>query len=426
MKKVLSIAIINFVFFILLEILLGGVGNAKDFRTYTKFKQPGQYTACDVYGPDSGLMKEDGSSLGTDDISLFDQPSHVEADFLWLTSGWIAWDYPIEIPMGSDIQSISYTVEIASEYPGGNWEWPSDITLSMNGIDVDTWTIPGDPDALYGYGCQENHLISSSSQYGWLVTWTIDKTGTYFEYKFRLGDSAKLRVSEITIDDIGILPRENLRITLSVPYRQWGYGLNIFGDTWGDYDYDPTIMIDYSTPIEGRINVYPDLLSLNSRSRWITVYIEFPEGYDLADIDVNTIRLNGLVSPVYTLPISDHDLDEILDMAVIFRRSDVQKILEVGEKVGIVIAGALIDGTSFGGFDIIEVSSNSIDRWSRARQRRVASYNDMIDDTYLSDFSDLYLYFWEIARTDGIRELINEYCCYLSGAIYGTFFYYYQ
>jgi len=246
MKRLLSIAIINFVSFIILGMLLSGVSNAEDFRTYTKSLQPGQYTTCDVYGPHSGLMREDGSTLGFDAITLFDQPSHLEADFMWFTSGWMAWDYPIDIPMDSEIQSISYMLEIASEYPGANWDWPSDITISINDIDIDLWTIPGDPDALYDYGFQENHLKSSNTQYGWLVTWTVDKTGTYFEYKFRLGDSAKVKVSEITIDDIGIIPGEDLRIKLSIPYRDEGYGLNIFGDSWGDHDHDPTITIDYS------------------------------------------------------------------------------------------------------------------------------------------------------------------------------------
>ena len=86
--------------------------------------QPGQYSACVVYGPHTGLVKEDGEGIGTGDVSLFDHPSHVEADFLWFTSGWMTWEYPIDIPMDSDIQSISYMIEIASEYPGATGTGP--------------------------------------------------------------------------------------------------------------------------------------------------------------------------------------------------------------------------------------------------------------------------------------------------------------
>ncbi len=35
-------------------------------------------------------------------------------------------------------------MELSSEVPGTSADWPSDITLAINGNDVGTWTSPGD------------------------------------------------------------------------------------------------------------------------------------------------------------------------------------------------------------------------------------------------------------------------------------------
>lgn len=39
------------------------------------------------------------------------------------------------------------------------------------------------------------------------------------------------------------------------------------------------------------IDINPDTLNLNSKIKWVTAYIELPEGYDVTDIDVSTVNL---------------------------------------------------------------------------------------------------------------------------------------
>lgn len=236
----------HLVFFLVMMNLTFVCGSVRAIDTYTTSLEAGQYIGYDVAGPWTGLMREDGSYIGNgDDPSVFGWPSHVEADFLWFTSGWMQWSYPLTIPDTSVVKSLSYTIEISSETGCASWDWPSDVIININGVDIDTWVIPSDPDAKYGYAYQENHLDEGSSQYGWLCTWTVDETGTYLEYLFRLGNMQKTKVSDVTIEDLNIMLGQPINVKISVPYDDSNPmgGINIYGDYWGDYDYDPTITV---------------------------------------------------------------------------------------------------------------------------------------------------------------------------------------
>jgi 3D (Asp-Asp-Asp) domain-containing protein len=68
----------------------------------------------------------------------------------------------------------------------------------------------------------------------------------------------------------------------------------------------------------------PDTLNLGSEGKWVTVYIELPEDYDISRIVVSSIMLNGTV-PALAKPteIGDCDGDGIPDLMVKFDRASV-------------------------------------------------------------------------------------------------------
>jgi len=117
-------------------------------------------------------------------------------------------------------------------------------------------------------------------------------------------------------------------------------------------------IIFYPDPISPMIDIDPDTLNLNSPGKWITCYIELPEGYDVADVDISTILLNDVV-PAETHPtsIDDYDEDGIPDLMVKFNRQDVIDIIESGYNVEITVSGELTDETMFKGTDYIKVIS---------------------------------------------------------------------
>jgi parallel beta-helix repeat protein len=107
-------------------------------------------------------------------------------------------------------------------------------------------------------------------------------------------------------------------------------------------------------------NIEPDTLNLKGKEQWITSYVEFPEGYDVNNINVSTIMLNNTISAeLGPTAIGDYDNDAIPDLMVEFNRTAVAAlILSKGiffGNVTITITGQLSDGTMLEGNDIIRV-----------------------------------------------------------------------
>ena len=113
------------------------------------------------------------------------------------------------------------------------------------------------------------------------------------------------------------------------------------------------------------IDVKPNSLNLRSKGDWVTCYMELPIGYEVSDIDVSTILLNGTIWVDLNGPteIGDYDEDGIPDLMVTFNRSVVQEyILSQGIQYGtvtITISGMLeLDSdTRFVGNDVIRVKT---------------------------------------------------------------------
>ena len=109
--------------------------------------------------------------------------------------------------------------------------------------------------------------------------------------------------------------------------------------------------IVFGRGIEATIEFNPDTLNQKSKGKWVTVYITI-EGYDLNDIDVDTVKLNGVLDLAVDSPTEVSD-DGIL--MVKFDREAVIEKLEPGEEVEISVSGELGDGTPFEGTNIISV-----------------------------------------------------------------------
>ena len=107
--------------------------------------------------------------------------------------------------------------------------------------------------------------------------------------------------------------------------------------------------------VQATIDINPDTLNLKSEGKWITCYIELPEGYDVADIDVSTIKIEGgVTAALHPSTIGDNDGDGVGDLMVKFDRGEVQDILETGNEIEMSISGE-VDGIPFEGNDTIRV-----------------------------------------------------------------------
>lgn len=119
--------------------------------------------------------------------------------------------------------------------------------------------------------------------------------------------------------------------------------------------------------VNATIDIDPGTLNLRSRGKWITCYIELPDGYNVSDIDLTSVMLNDTV-PAYLKAhvIGDYDEDGIPDLTVKFDRAEVidyimananmTKLL-VGKFITatLTITGELHDGTPFQGNTAIRI-----------------------------------------------------------------------
>jgi len=137
-----------------------------------------------------------------------------------------------------------------------------------------------------------------------------------------------------------------------------------------DYDYwDPEIYffgpIQVLSPtVIAAIDINPDTLNLQSRGRWITAYIEFPEDYDVNDINVSSIMLNDTIpANIKPIAIGDYESDTVPDLMVKFDRAKVTSYIlgniDIEEKfttITLTITGKLYGGTPFQGSDTIKIA----------------------------------------------------------------------
>jgi hypothetical protein len=109
------------------------------------------------------------------------------------------------------------------------------------------------------------------------------------------------------------------------------------------------------TNITATIDFDPNTLNQESCGKWVTVYIELPEGYDVHDIIVSSILLEGTVpAELWPYCIGDYDKDGIPDLKVKFKRADVINLLPEGDNVFVHVTGTV--GTiAFEGVDTIRV-----------------------------------------------------------------------
>jgi hypothetical protein len=144
-------------------------------------------------------------------------------------------------------------------------------------------------------------------------------------------------------------------------------GVTVMVDSDGDGVFEYTFTSggelthdEFVLQTETTIDFDPDTLNLKGKGEWVTVYIELPEGYNVTDVDVSTIRLNETIpAELEPTAIGDYDNDTIPDLMVKFNRTAVSEfIFSKGIKYGnvtLTITGWLNDGTIFEGSDVIKV-----------------------------------------------------------------------
>jgi predicted transcriptional regulator len=188
----------------------------------------GAYVDASV-SPTCGLASETGIIGHLDDPGTFYDPDRVNAQLLWFRHGYVEYRFPNRIPTGAKPDSLHISLELGSEAPLHNDDWPSDITLSVNGVDLGTWTSPGD------FGGERGALTPDwweewNSQYGLLKVWKVAADGSYVD---------GVRISNVTLAQLRLNQARFISVRVGVRDDAHNIGgINIFGRQFGNYPQD--------------------------------------------------------------------------------------------------------------------------------------------------------------------------------------------
>ncbi|OQP87183.1 ArsR family transcriptional regulator [Rhizobium rhizosphaerae] len=189
----------------------------------------GLYTGFEVSAP-CGLCSSDGIIGLLDVPSTFLDPDRMKAGLIWFTRGYVEYQFPNNARLANlAVREVEFVLELSSEVPGTSADWPSDITLTVNGTAVVTWTSPGDFGDKRGAYTPDWWKLKGS-QYGKLKSFRIREDGTYVD---------GLRLSDVTLADLDLTSHHSIRLRIGVmdDARHPG-GINIFGRGFGNYDQD--------------------------------------------------------------------------------------------------------------------------------------------------------------------------------------------
>lgn len=211
----------------------------EDQNIYNTEVKVGHYSDYNVY-PTCGLATSKAIVGEVDDPRYFSHPDRINAGILWFTKGYIEYMIPNLLPSATKIDQITVSLEISSEAPGINNDWPSDISIFLNDVKIGTWTSPGDYGDVQGIFTPD-WWFPNWNQYGLLKMIVINKKGTFVD---------GLKISNVTINQFNLDYKSTVRFKFEIEEDAKNIGgITIFGSEFGNYNQDIKVRIAYS-PME--------------------------------------------------------------------------------------------------------------------------------------------------------------------------------
>ena len=199
----------------------------------------GHYSDYEIY-PTCGLATVKSMIGEVDDPRYFAHPDRVNAGILWFTKGHIEYMIPNLLPASTKIEQITLSLELSSEAPGVNSDWPSDISFYLNDRKLGVWTSPGDYGDMQGIFTPD-WWFPNWNQYGLLKMIVVNKKGTFVD---------GLKISDVNIKEFNLDYKSTIRFRFQIEENAKNIGgLTIFGSGSGNYNQDIKVRIAY-TPME--------------------------------------------------------------------------------------------------------------------------------------------------------------------------------
>lgn len=184
-----------------------------------------------------GMASEQGIIVADDMPGAFYSPQRIEAQIIWFSKGYLEYRIPNYMLKDKKVNAVILSMEICSEAPNYNNEWESDITFTINDVEVATYLSPGD------FGGRRGRLNPEwwsdySTQYGVVKALRITSDGVYLD---------ETPVSTYNIEKLKLKEGDYFvfRIGVKDNARHKG-GMNIFGEKFGDFSQGLMYIVDYN------------------------------------------------------------------------------------------------------------------------------------------------------------------------------------
>ena len=176
--------------------------------------------------PTCGLVSEKGCIGEEDEPRCFYHQDRATAQLLWFGEGYVEYRFPNHMLKSAKETRLELSMELCSEDHEYNLDFPSDITVWVNGLEVGTWCCPSDFGGRRGIWNPE-WWPDKNTQYGLLKTWKLTEEGTYI-------DDEKISAVPLHRFSLNASDYISVRVGIKEDAKHKG-GVNLFGDSFGDY-----------------------------------------------------------------------------------------------------------------------------------------------------------------------------------------------
>lgn len=210
------------------------LNNGETCKIYNESQIVGGYIDAQ-FGDVSGFVTKDHQ------INIYDKeafiPERFNANLVFTDCGFVKYAFNNSKIRNKKVKELIFRLEICSETSFYNNNFKSDITFSVNDVELTTFTSPGDFGGRRGLFSPSNSPIDTS-QFGQLKSLCIDENGVSLD-SVLVNESIKLSDLNINSDN-----KITLKIESKKDAKNQG-GFNIFGKKYGDYDIDIEMSIKY-------------------------------------------------------------------------------------------------------------------------------------------------------------------------------------
>lgn len=195
----------------------------------------GCYTDCRI-SPSCGIISEKGYLVPDDRPEMFFLPVRMNAQLIWSTKGYVEYQFPCLVPTHARITRVSLSFEVCSETYNYNEDWPSDITVWIDGFECGTWRCPSD------FGARRGRLnpewwSSGCTQYGKLTIIEISDNGCTLN---------SLPAENLSTRDFHFNAETPIVVRIgNKPDAEHCGGFNLFGKKMGDFEQDIVLSLFY-------------------------------------------------------------------------------------------------------------------------------------------------------------------------------------